>query len=151
MNTNPSFAKQPETGFWADYPAQQDSVAQVLNRIRCDNWCRGAGSDLMSSLEIVLGEAMNNVIEHACADLDDRRFRLSCSFDGRDISVTIEDDGRPMPEYALPEGRAPSIAVARDDLPEGGFGWFLIRTICREVKYVRDGPINRLEMKLQKS
>ena len=34
--------------------------------------------------------------------------------------------------------------VAREDLPEGGFGWFLIRQLAWDVRYVREGRTNRL-------
>jgi serine/threonine-protein kinase RsbW len=31
-----------------------------------------------------------------------------------------------------------------DDLPEGGFGWYLIRTLARDVRYDRNGVTNCL-------
>ena len=149
MNAKQPFASEPDTVVSVEYPAQQASVGLALSRLKDKNCCQGAGSELMSSLEIVLAEALNNVIEHACVGLDGRRFNLSCCFDGRAISIAIEDDGRPMPEFALPEGHAPTLAVHLDDLPEGGFGWFLIRSLCSEIRYVRRGSINRLELKLK--
>ena len=134
-----------------EYPAMQASVAKAIRALTGDDRFRGAGRDMMSSLEIVLAEALNNVVEHSCDGLDDAWFRLSCEYDGRTASILIEDDGRPMPGAVLPEGLAPSLSVARNELPEGGFGWFLIRSICSDVRYIRDGSINRLELKLQKT
>lgn len=133
-----------------EYSAQQESVARAVMDVKGEDWGRDAGPDLMSSLEIVLAEALNNVVEHSCADQDGTWFRLSCDFDGHTISVRIEDNGRAMPGAALPKGLASSLSVAKDDLPEGGFGWFLIRSICSEISYARSGLVNRLEMKLQK-
>lgn len=84
--------------------------------------------------EIVLAEALNNVVEHAYGDaggeiwlhLDRGMARLSCR---------IEDRGASMPALTLPEGRLPE-SCARD-LPEGGFGWHLIRTLSRNLAYDR--------------
>ena len=134
-----------------EYPAKQASVEKAIRALTDDDRFRGAGPDLMSSLEIILAEALNNVVEHSCVGLCDAWFRLSFEFDGSTVSVLIEDDGRPMPGTELPEGLAPSLSVSRNDLPEGGFGWFLIRSICSDVRYIRDGSINRLELKLQKT
>jgi serine/threonine-protein kinase RsbW len=32
----------------------------------------------------------------------------------------------------------------QDDLPEGGFGWFLIRELTKDLQYVRHEDQNRL-------
>lgn len=151
MTTQPPPASDRPDMAFTEYPAQQGSVAQAIKDLKGDDWCRDAGADLMLSLEIVLAEALNNVVEHSCADQAGTWFRLSRDFDGRTVSVRIEDDGHPMPGTVLPMGLAPSLSVARNDLPEGGFGWFLIRSICSEVSYARCGSINRLEMELQKT
>lgn len=149
MNGKLPLVSKPHAVVSAKYPAQQASVALALKEFNDGNCCQGAGPDLISSLEIVLAEALNNVIEHACVGLDDRQFSFFCDFDGRVISITIEDNGRPFPGAMLPDGDAPALSVSLDELPEGGFGWFLIRSICSEVSYTREGSMNRLELKLQ--
>ena len=77
-------------------------VVQALEKLRQVPWQIDAGPDLMSSLQIVLAEALNNIIEHSCSDLTNTWFRLACDFDGDAVSVVIEDNGRPMPGAALP-------------------------------------------------
>jgi serine/threonine-protein kinase RsbW len=148
MQAKSTDAPSPDPEAPLRYPAQQDSVVQALEKLRQVPWQNDAGPDLMSSLQIVLAEALNNIIEHSCSDLTNTWFRLDCDFDGDAVSVVIEDNGRPMPGAALPEGLAPSLSVPTEDLPEGGFGWFLIRSICSNVCYTRDGSINRLELEL---
>ena len=44
-----------------------------------------------------------------------------------------------MPNGQPPFGFAPDVTVALDDLPEGGFGWFLIKDLARDVSYERQG------------
>ena len=35
------------------------------------------------------------------------------------------------------------------DLPEGGFGWYLIRDLARDVNYEREGWCNVLTLRLE--
>ena len=44
----------------------------------------------------------------------------------------------------LPALGQPSPLVMGEDLPEGGFGWFLIRTLTLDLEYERDGGFNKL-------
>jgi serine/threonine-protein kinase RsbW len=94
--------------------------------------------------ELVLAEVLNNVAEHAYGD------------SGGDVAVTLTqevagvrclvvDTGRAMPGEGLPEGLLPGGSdTALDDLPEGGFGWHLIRSLSAELTYARVDGQNRL-------
>lgn len=55
-----------------------------------------------------------------------------------------------MPGGVLPLGASPALVAAGNmgDLPEGGFGWFLIRDLTQNLSYVRDGATNRLDFVL---
>ena len=92
-----------------------------------------------SAAEIVLAEVLNNVVEHAYANFPGR---IEVWVTRRDdyLFIRMEDDGLPMPGGDLPGGRM----VKTDDLPEGGFGWFLIRNLSHELTYQRDGKHNIL-------
>jgi len=63
------------------------------------------------------------------------------------LDCRVLDDGRPMPEGRLPCGRE-DWPTARDQLPEGGFGWFLIRTLAMDLCYNRIEGRNRLAFRL---
>ena len=57
-----------------------------------------------------------------------------------------------MPGGRPPAGRLPDGAdCALVDLPEGGFGWHLIRTLTRDLAYVRSGGCNRLSFLLPRN
>lgn len=96
--------------------------------------------------EIVLAEVLNNVVEHAYASgrgeievaLQLSRGRLTCE---------ITDTGAPMPEQQMPAGRDVT-SGPEEPLPEGGFGWSLIRTLARDLDYRRTDGINRLSFRL---
>ena len=39
-------------------------------------------------------------------------------------------------------------ALGEQDLPEGGFGWFLIRELTHDLTYRRDGSRNHLSFRM---
>lgn len=104
----------------------------------------GLTEDLRGSAELVLAEVVNNVIEHAYAG--DPLGTIEIALDPTDsgFSCTVSDSGAPMPTGTPPVGTLPSLDVAVDDLPEGGYGWFLIRTLVNDLTYDRQGDTNRL-------
>lgn len=104
--------------------------------------------DSRGTAELVLAEVLNNVAEHAYANGPGSvEVTLAPGPDG--ISCLIVDQGVAMPGEALPEGRLPGGAdLPLDELPEGGFGWHLIRTLTEDLCYQRVGGSNRLSFLL---
>ena len=98
------------------------------------------------SAELVLAEALNNIVEHAycCEDGDInvvlcvRNARLFCE---------VIDAGIAMPNNVLPAGLAQPITDDQD-LPEGGYGWFLIRSLTQNLTYQRKDAHNHLTFQL---
>lgn len=94
--------------------------------------------------ELVLAEVLNNVAEHAYAEAGGK-VEIRLDRDPQGLRCLVVDEGREMPGGQLPEGRLPSGPyVALDDLPEGGFGWHLIRSLCADLAYARVDGQNRL-------
>ncbi len=104
--------------------------------------------DSRGSAELVLAEVLNNVAEHAYGEgLGPVAVTLARGPAG--IACLIVDQGAAMPAGTLPEGKLPETSdLALEDLPEGGFGWHLIRTLTRDLAYLRTGGCNRLSFTL---
>ena len=62
--------------------------------------------------------------------------------------MTILDQGLPMPDGQAPVGMAKNLDVDIMDMPEGGFGWFLIQNLAKDVRYGRINDQNRLALRL---
>lgn len=92
---------------------------------------------MMSSVEIAVTEVLNNIIEHALSGQDKDWFRLSCEIGSHGVDFHISDNGSPMPLYQLPDAPPPDIQAPRDTLPEGGWGWSLVRTLTTNLAYQR--------------
>ena len=119
----------------------------------------GAGNPLTdttrTTVELVLAEVLNNIVEHAYGAPERpcnaslpacpaRLITLDLQIDGPDLRCVVRDEGAAMPAGRLPAGLRPSVTTLRDDLPEGGYGWFLIRSLTQDLRYVREPGCNRL-------
>ncbi len=102
--------------------------------------------DLRENAEIVLAEVLNNIVEHAYADRSGD-ITLALDLQPQGLLCQINDKGAPMPDLALPEGQLQPLDRI-DDLPEGGFGWFLIRSLTEDLTYRHDAEGNCLSFRL---
>ena len=68
--------------------------------------------------------------------------RFHC--DGPDLTCELIDRGRGIPGGQLPAGALPDLDTPRAQLPEGGYGWFLIQALTRHLNYARIGGENHL-------
>lgn len=135
--------------FERSFRAEALTVRDVLAELRPALPCSGTGPEACGTVELVLAEVLNNIAEHAGKGQKAGPrvvLRIVPSPDGLEISVT--DNGRPLPGEAVPEGRLPASDGALRDLPEGGFGWYLIRSLAAEIRYSRTGCDNHLRFVL---
>lgn len=131
------------TSFNATELESRRAIATISGRLRAT----GLDRDKADEIEIALAEAINNVVEHAYSKAEPGTIRVLCSLRNTRLDIRICDTGAPLPDNRLPPGLAADVSVARADLPEGGFGWFLIRELTSEVRYDRCGLINHLSLR----
>ena len=116
--------------------------------------------DTLGRLELVLAEVMNNVAKHARPRPAPGRDGPGHDGQGRagaeeaplihlcivqhdtGLACAITDDGVSVPDEcllprSLPQGEA-------GDLPEGGFGWYLIQDLTQALCYYRERKRNFL-------
>lgn len=105
-------------------------------------------SDEASTLELVLAEVMNNIVEHSYCNGRNGKITLSIVRDGDGLSCSVSDDGVPLPPGCLAPQLPPKTDCEIEDLPEGGFGWYLIRDLTRDLGYRREGDCNLLAFHL---
>ena len=101
------------------------------------------------TIEMVLAEALNNIVEHAYPpSCPPGPIVVECAQRQDGLVLKIKDEGKAMPDGKMPLGMLSSLDVELDDLPEGGFGWFLISHLAKDVKYQRVGLENHLDIRL---
>ncbi|KPA21166.1 Serine-protein kinase RsbW [Shimia sp. SK013] len=89
------------------------------------------------TLEVVLAEVLNNVVEHALANHSDGTITLCANYDVNKWCIRVRDNGTPMPDNQIPAGEQPDVDADLLDLPEGGFGWMMVRTLAHDIVYAR--------------
>ena len=103
--------------------------------------------DVVSNLNLVLEEAVVNVINYAYPKEEHQSIYLSARLHEDSIILVLTDSGVEFDPTIAPEV---DITLSAEERPIGGLGIFLIRQIMNEVKYDRiDGKnILTLEKKL---
>lgn len=92
------------------------------------------GPDVIFNLNLVLEEAVVNIINYAYPKEKNESIYLSASLYGSSIVFTLTDTGKEFDPTTFPDA---DITLSADDREIGGLGIFLIRHIMNEVKYER--------------
>ncbi len=86
----------------------------------------GVDEDVVAELELVLTEALSNIIRHAYEGDPDQEIHLTLAISERVIALSLRDTGRPFDESAY---RPPDL----DQPGAGGYGVQLISDLMDEV------------------
>lgn len=126
--------------------AKPMTVRNMLVEIR-DRFGSVVSADTLGRLELVLAEVLNNVTEHGggndeASDNDGPSVHLCIVRHDAGLACAITDDGISLPDECLlprtlPDGEG-------FDLPEGGFGWYLIQDLTQALCYYREEKRNFL-------
>ncbi|MEC3860854.1 ATP-binding protein [Mesobacterium sp. TK19101] len=128
------------------FDATADSVRQTVQLACAALVAVGVGDDARGTIELVLAEALNNVVEHAYAGCAQGRIDTELRRAPGQVRIEIRDQGAPLPGGALPWCPRDGLADVRQSLPEGGFGWQLLVRLTRHICYVRIDGENRLTL-----
>lgn len=128
------------------FPATEVAARAGLGTIMQGLAAQGLGTADAGNIEIALAEAVNNIVEHAYADRPAGQVRLTYEIGPGKLTLVLEDDGIGFANGTPPPGVPADLDVPRDDLPEGGFGWFLIRSLASSLTYRRHGDRNHLRL-----
>ena len=94
----------------------------------------GLTPDVVFNLNLVLEEAVVNVINYAYPKEDHQWIYLSAKLQEGSIILVLTDTGKEFDPTMAPEA---DITLSADEREIGGLGIFLIRQIMNEVKYER--------------
>ena len=129
-----------QTELASTYKGVRSALVALKDRLRDVQ----ASDDSIATVELALAEALNNVVEHAYAERDDGWIALRVDQTAQGLFCEIQDQGKPMPDGKAPVGRLGDLGNSLEEMPEGGFGWFLIRELARDLQYARIEGRNHL-------
>ncbi|SFR14310.1 ATP-binding protein [Poseidonocella sedimentorum] len=127
--------------------ATHASIRCVLGRIVACLHSERLSTDRVSDVQIVLAEALNNIVLHSgCAPTD--RITVTLKLRAGRLEVEILDCGNPMTE-PLPRPcplRPETLPV--QELPEGRFGWLILHKLTQDIAHRRVGIHNLLSFSI---
>jgi serine/threonine-protein kinase RsbW len=111
--------------------------------------CLALEAEEVCVVRLVVAEMLNNIVEHAYSDADrPGPIHIACHHAPDGLHLAVSDEGLPMPDLQVPLGLPQEIDRPVCDLPEGGFGWFLIRDLAKDLSYRRLAQENRIDLRL---
>lgn len=128
----------------------QDDVTKMVRGVEIWLNEQEAKPCFIGDAALVLAEALNNVVEHGYLFREDGSITLDILFQKPDLTMQITDQGvvmQSVPKKKAMDGPEQDF----DDLPEGGFGWFLIHSLTNSIAYENRDGYNRLELKMAQS
>lgn len=127
-----------------EFPSDNLSVRQALQQVLRLN----LSPDDKSVVEIVLAEVLNNIVEHAYQEKPTGRIELAVRLMGDGLHLAVQDSGLPLPNDLPSKPVSPDLDCATKDLPEGGFGWLLVRELTQDLHYERQDGRNILSFRI---
>lgn len=133
------------------FPAQDRAVRNALLKVDDALLAAGVTRDMCDRTQIALAEACNNIVKHAYPfdSVEAPMITLDIAGAPGGLQITLRDRGGPMPDGQLPGPDLPPIDL--DDLlalPEGGFGWPLLRRMTCALSLSRHNGHNILRFRL---
>ncbi|GGH62209.1 ATP-binding protein [Frigidibacter albus] len=122
------------------------SVRHVL-RVMQTRLAAELSTSAAGSLEIVLAEILNNIVKHAYRG-EGGRIDLAIASGPGALLCRVSDQGRAMPGGVLPDPARMPPGLAIEDLPEGGFGWRMVRDLAQDLHYRRHRGSNILRFRM---
>lgn len=90
--------------------------------------------DLIFNLNLVLEEAVSNIIFYAYPKQMGKDIIVQADWNGRSLLFTLTDTGKPFDPTQVAET---DITLSAEERPIGGLGIFLIKQIMNEIEYQR--------------
>lgn len=90
-------------------------------------------------LDTAITEICSNIVRHGHAGDPEHRYSVRVSALADEVEVEIRDEG---PAFSFAGRAMPSVDVAIDDLPEGGFGMAIVAATMDVFEQRREDGVN---------
>jgi serine/threonine-protein kinase RsbW len=127
--------------------ADVSELAPAATRLRAFLEQNRVSADAIFAFETVLEEIATNAIKYGCAALRSGRICLTATAAADRTELVIEDEGKAFDPTKAPE---PSVNRPLEDMPIGGLGIHLIRSMTDGFEYQRVNQCNRVTVWLKR-
>lgn len=137
-------SKNKQKDLRLEFQSCELAVRSALKQLATELSELGVGPDDVGSAEVVLGEVLNNIVEHAYGELVPGRIVVSLTQRKTYLRFLVVDEGRALPLEEVPHGVLPKLDGPLEAMPEGGFGWYLVQKLATDLTYQRKEGRNEL-------
>lgn len=101
-------------------------------------------SKIIFAVNLALEEVVTNIISYGYEDKNEHQINVCIFLEGNELTVEVQDDGRPFNPLEAPE---PDTRKPLQDRQIGGLGIHLVRNLMDGLEYSREEGKNLLVMK----
>ena len=101
------------------------------------------GEETVYATHLALEEILSNVIRHGYAEPGKHEIFVCLRIEDGSVDLQVEDDGRAFDPLSAPEV---DLDVPLEERRVGGLGIHLLRKLASEIRYLREGGRNRLQV-----
>ena len=102
----------------------------------------GLTADLVFQVNLVLEEWVVNVINYGFRGDPNHEIEIHLNCTADSLEIELIDDAPPF--NPLDDAPNPDLTSTVDSRPVGGLGIYLLHTLMDEIRYKREGDLNRL-------
>ena len=124
-----------------EVPSTRESIASAS--AQAEEWLQShrPSAQTLNLLLITIEELVINCIDYGFDDDQLHTIRLMLSIEGRNLTITVVDDGHPFDPLAMP---LPDLSLPVQARPVGGLGIYLLRQLADQITYQRRDEFNEL-------
>ena len=131
----------PEEGYRTELGLDRDEVPGVLLELERFCLAREVPPKIMYRLQVGADELITNSMMHGSFGARaEPSVALSVALESAAISVVVEDNGHPY--NPLRDAPSPNLELEPTDMPIGGLGIHLVKSMIPELSYLRDSGRN---------
>lgn len=124
-----------EQNFFCDFA----SIKAISENIKAVMQSKVADGDWVGKFELAIVESINNIVEHSYADSMKGYLAIKVVDKPDVIEIELADNGKGMDILSCLKG-----PPEPEDLPEGGWGLFIIESFVDDISYSIENGINYL-------
>lgn len=123
----------------------RDTELQRFNQLMTEfGEKHGIPEETLFRVRLALDEVLVNVVRYAYEDEEDHVIHVVARWDGEQITIEVQDDGKPFNPLEAPE---PDTDGSLDEREIGGLGIHLARTMMDSLSYNREIDTNILTLR----
>jgi anti-sigma regulatory factor (Ser/Thr protein kinase) len=118
-------------------------LSEATRQMRAFLASHGLGDSIIYALETTLEEAVTNAVKYGFAGVSSPRIEIVVTLQDNRVDLVIEDNAHPFDPTLVPE---PGKNRTLEEMPVGGLGIHLVRSLTEGMHYTRTADSNRLHV-----